>query len=72
MARPWAVEDLSLIGEVAERTRMASERLRGEMSKVLDNLLRANVSLQTIIDQAGGNLSSVEGALAQRVPVAVE
>jgi hypothetical protein len=45
----------------------ANDRLKGEMSGILDRLGQTNVSLQSIISQASGNLTAIEAQLTSNL-----
>jgi PAS domain S-box-containing protein len=65
--RPWSVDDLALIREVAERTRTATERLRvGAALRQSEAQLReANETLETRIAERTAELSMASEALRQ-------
>ena len=45
----------------------ANDKLKSEMTSVLDQLSETNSALQSIIGNAGQNLAAVESALSERV-----
>ncbi|CAN5703866.1 hypothetical protein BH11PSE3_BH11PSE3_24440 [soil metagenome] len=65
--RDWSVEDLSLIREIAERTRTAVERIRGQTA-LRDSearLREANETLEQRVEQRTQELARTEEALRQ-------
>ena len=45
----------------------ANDKLKSEMTSVLDRLSQTNSALQSIIGNAGQNLAAIESALSERV-----